>query len=240
MTIAGNPFGTTTRTVRTLLLLAFLSILANGTHADTLTGRVVGVTDGDTITVLDAAHQQHKVRLAGIDSPEKSQAFGQRAKQHLSRLVFDRTVAIEGSKLDRYGRLIGKVLVSSTDANLQLVRAGLAWHYKQYANEQSPTDRVLYAQAEDKRVAVTLDSGVMPHRNPPGNIAMRERASDPDRLARLVWIALVVTDLCVPAPKAEPIALAPAARNATSETPKMTVQAIPDRMHAAHLGKMRS
>lgn len=150
MTIAGNPFGTTTRTVRTLLLLAFLSILANGTHADTLTGRVVGVTDGDTITVLDAAHQQHKVRLAGIDAPEKSQAFGQRAKQHLSRLVFDRTVAIEGSKLDRYGRLIGKVLVSSTDANLQLVRAGLAWHYKQYANEQSPTDRVLYAQAEEQ------------------------------------------------------------------------------------------
>lgn len=150
MTIAGSPFGTTTRTIRTLLLLAFLSILANGAHAATLTGRVVGVTDGDTITVLDAAHQQHKVRLAGIDTPEKSQAFGQRAKQHLSRLVFDRTVAIEGSKRDRDGRLIGKVLVSSTDANLQQIRAGLAWHYKQYANEQSPTDRALYADAEEE------------------------------------------------------------------------------------------
>jgi len=150
MTIAGNSLERTLRAIRPLLLLAFLSILANGVHAYTLTGRVVGVIDGDTIIVLDAAHQQHKVRLGGIDAPEKSQAFGLRSKQQLSQLVFDRTVAIEGSKLDRYGRLIGKVMVSGTDANLQQVRAGLAWHYKQYANEQSPTDRVLYAQAEEE------------------------------------------------------------------------------------------
>lgn len=133
-----------------LLSVAFISLLAGGAAADTLSGRVVGVTDGDTITVLDASRQQHKVRLAGIDAPEKSQAFGQRAKQHLSQLVFGRPVTIEGSKLDRYGRLIGKVLVVGIDANLQQVKAGLAWHYKKYANEQSPSDRVIYAQAEDE------------------------------------------------------------------------------------------
>jgi endonuclease YncB( thermonuclease family) len=91
-----------------ILGLALALILALGpVGAEVLTGRVVGVSDGDTITVLDAAKVQHKIRVAGIDAPEKKQAFGQVSKENLSRLVFDKEVDIEWTKLDRYKRIVG-------------------------------------------------------------------------------------------------------------------------------------
>lgn len=132
--------------MRVGLLLGF--ILSTTAAAETYTGRVVGVADGDTVTVLDSANTQHKVRLAGVDAPEKKQAFGQVSKQHLSNQVFDKTVTIETTKRDRYQREIGKVLVNGRDANLGQIEAGLAWHYKHYAGEQSPLDRQSYASAE--------------------------------------------------------------------------------------------
>lgn len=102
---------------RALALGACLLTLAS--EADTLTGRVVGVADGDTVTVLDASKVQHKVRLSGIYAPEKSQPYGQRSKAHLSDLVFDQRVEVDSSKTDRYGRLVGKIVVQGRDANLQ-------------------------------------------------------------------------------------------------------------------------
>ena len=123
-------------------------VLSQIALADTYTGKVVGVSDGDTITVLDSSNTQHRVRLAGIDAPEKSQAFGQRSKENLSGLVFGRSVIIDTQKNDRYGREIGKVILSGQDANLSQVRMGLAWHYKTYEKEQSTTDRAKYARAE--------------------------------------------------------------------------------------------
>lgn len=129
--------------------IALLFLLPVGALAD-VQGLVVGVSDGDTIAVLDDDKTQHKIRLAGIDAPEKGQAFGQRSKEHLSDLVYKKTVTVEGSKKDRYGRTVGKVLVNGVDANLEQVRADFAWHYKQYEREQSKADRVTYAQAEDE------------------------------------------------------------------------------------------
>lgn len=76
-----------------------------------ISGRVVGVSDGDTVTVLDAGKRQHRVRLLGIDAPEKDQDFGQASKQHLSDLVFGREVSVEYKKQYRYGRTLGKVMV---------------------------------------------------------------------------------------------------------------------------------
>ena len=111
-------------------------------QAATITGQVVGVADGDTITVLDASKSQHKIRLSGIDAPEKAQAFGQRSKQSLSDLVFGKTVQIDTGKTDRYGRELGKVLVDGMDANLAQIKSGMAWHYKAYQSEQSPEDRL--------------------------------------------------------------------------------------------------
>lgn len=139
--------------------LALALIVAFGTaSADVLTGRVVGVSDGDTITVLDAFKTQHKIRVAGIDAPEKKQAFGQVSKENLSRLVFDKEVDVEWTKLDRYKRVVGKVLVLSPncssacprtfDAGLSQVTAGLAWWYRKYAKEQPAEDLPKYEKAE--------------------------------------------------------------------------------------------
>lgn len=112
--------------------------------------RVVGVSDGDTITVLDAARRQHKVRLAGIDAPEKTQAFGQAAKRHLSDLAYGRNVTLDClPKPDRYQRLLCVVQVAGQDANLAQIRAGYAWWYRAYAREQTPERQSAYAQAED-------------------------------------------------------------------------------------------
>lgn len=135
----------------TRALYAFVGfLLVSQASADTLPGRVVGIADGDTLTVLDASNTQHKIRLAGIDSPEKTQPFGQVCKQSLSDLAYDRTVEIDWNKLDRYGRIIGKVLVNGQDVNLEQIRRGCAWHYKQYQNEQTLEDRLSYAKAEGK------------------------------------------------------------------------------------------
>lgn len=113
-----------------------------------LEGKVVGVADGDTITVLGADNRQTRIRLQGIDAPESRQAFGQASKQNLSDLIFGRQVVVEYEKTDRYGRTLGKVLTGGHDVNLEQVKAGLAWHYKYYQDEQSPNDRRLYADAE--------------------------------------------------------------------------------------------
>lgn len=140
-------------TIRNLALMALL-LAQPAAYADTLTGMVVGITDGDTLTILDADRQQYRIRLAGIDSPEKNQPFGQACKQSLSGMVYNRTVRIDWNKLDRYGRVIGKVLVGGNmDVNLEQILRGCAWHYKKYQNEQSPVDRVSYAHAEEKAMA---------------------------------------------------------------------------------------
>ncbi|MFO7541379.1 MAG: thermonuclease family protein [Thiobacillus sp.] len=150
---------------RVLLAIA-LTVLAPASHADILTGRVVGIADGDTLTLLDATNTQHKIRLAGIDSPEKGQAYGQVCKQSLSDLAYNRMVAVESNKLDRYGRAIGKVLVNGEDANLEQLRRGCGWHYKKYQNEQSLDDRSSYSTAEEvaraSRVGLWSDAGAVP------------------------------------------------------------------------------
>jgi endonuclease YncB( thermonuclease family) len=117
-------------------------------QAETLTGRVVRVTDGDTIVVLDSSKVQHKIRLTGIDAPERSQAFGTKSKEHLSELVAGKSVVVDYKKLDRYQRILGKVLLGGKDVNLEQVEVGLAWHYKKYQGEQTPADRVKYSDAE--------------------------------------------------------------------------------------------
>lgn len=132
---------------RNLLLVATL-LLATSSLADTLHGRVVGIADGDTVTVLDASNIQFKIRLMGIDAPEKKQSFGNKSKESLSALVFNKQVTVEYSKKDKYGRTVGKIVVDGIDANLEQVKAGMAWHYKEYQNEQSAGDRSIYAQKE--------------------------------------------------------------------------------------------
>jgi endonuclease YncB( thermonuclease family) len=122
--------------LRAFVVAFFLAAFASGPIAKELSGRIVRVADGDTVTVLDRAKVQHRVRLAGIDAPERAQPYGARAKDHLAALVAGRQVVVEWQKQDRYGRIVGKVLLSGRDINLAMIDAGLAWHYKEYAPEQ--------------------------------------------------------------------------------------------------------
>ena len=132
-----------------------------------LPGTVVGVHDGDTITLLDANRHQYKIRLAGIDAPELSQAFGRVSRKHLADQVAGRTVVIEWFKRDKYQRLVGKVMLNGSDINITQIEAGLAWHYKKYASEQSPEDRLRYARAEEQAHASRLGLWQDSHATPP-------------------------------------------------------------------------
>ena len=144
------------------LLAATLLIAGQRAHAAELHGKVVGVADGDTITVVDSAHATHRIRLNGIDAPEKGQPYGTRAKEQLAALVFGKPVIVAWNKHDRYGRIVGQVRLAapvactaptcanSGDVGLTLIEAGLAWHYKRYQNEQTAEDRTRYARAEEE------------------------------------------------------------------------------------------
>lgn len=103
-------------------------------YLTTFTGKVTGIKDGDTFEVLYDG-QPEKVRLADIDCPEKSQPFGNNAKQYASDLCFGNTVTVTSNgKRDRYGRIVGTIVTQDKiNVNEQLVAAGLAWHYKAYS-----------------------------------------------------------------------------------------------------------
>jgi micrococcal nuclease len=134
-----------------LLVLLFLALLFSApAGADQFTGTVVRVIDGDTVEVLEADKAAHRVRLAGIDTPERGQAFGTRAKQALLARVGGETVTVEWDKRDRYRRIIGKLVLEGQDVNLSMVEDGYAWWYRKYAREQSEIDRGLYEAAEER------------------------------------------------------------------------------------------
>lgn len=127
------------------ILLYLLSALS--LYAASITGSVVGVTDGDTITVLDTDKTQHKIRLYGIDAPESNQDYGQRSKQLLSALVYGDTVRVDYDGKDRYGRIVGKVYNGEQYVNAEMIRLGMAWHYKQYSKDNDLADLETTAKA---------------------------------------------------------------------------------------------
>ena len=114
--------------MRRAVLVLMLAIAPCMGLADELRGRVVGVADGDTLTVLDAWRQQIKVRLAEIDAPEKAQPYGQRSKQALSGLCYGREAIVDHTGRDRYGRTIGRVRCGGVDANAGQIKRGNSFH----------------------------------------------------------------------------------------------------------------
>ena len=140
--------------VRHGIAAAALVVAAGFAHAHDVGGQVVAVQDGDTVTILDSARVQHRVRIAGIDAPEKSQAYGEVSKQSLARLVHGRYVEAHCPKRDRFGREVCSVFLGTRDVGLEQVRGGYAWWYREYAREQTPDDRAIYEAAEtDARAA---------------------------------------------------------------------------------------
>lgn len=132
------------------ILLGLLWLLAAGAQAGPLVGRVVNVADGDTLTVLDAAHRQHKIRLAGIDAPEKDQPYGRRSRESLAALCAGQTAQVQQEGRDRYGRVVGQVTCARMDANSEQVRRGMAWVFDRYAPAGSPLYR-LQGEAQGTR-----------------------------------------------------------------------------------------
>jgi endonuclease YncB( thermonuclease family) len=108
------------------------------------------------IWLLYFLYLRHKIRLGGIDAPEKKQAFGKQSTKNLARYVAGKNVQVEYNKRDRYKRIIGKLLLDGQDINLQQVKDGYAWHYKYYQKDQSAVDRGLYAEAENRARAEKL------------------------------------------------------------------------------------
>jgi len=131
------------------ILFAALLCLSVTAQQQTITGKVVGVSDGDTITVLDDQKRQHKIRLDGVDAPTSNQDFGARAKQSLSDLVFGKTVTVTSAKRDRYGQIVGQVLCDGKSANIEQLRRGYAWFYRAYAKELRPGIAEAYELAEN-------------------------------------------------------------------------------------------
>jgi endonuclease YncB( thermonuclease family) len=129
--------------------------------ADQFTGKVVGISDGDTISVLREG-KAVKVRLYGIDAPEKAQAFGTQARKFTSDLVFQRDVTVVVHTTDRYGRLVGEVLLpDGRSLNQELVKAGMAWWYRPYA-PNDPALAQLEAEARTAKRGLWADAHPVP------------------------------------------------------------------------------
>ena len=135
---------------RTLWLYLFLAVLAGSLMTAEYVGKVVSVSDGDTLTLLvpdGASFKQVKVRLGEIDTPERKQPYGTRAQQALSDLAYNKQARVVVQDTDRYGRTVGRVYVGSLDVNAEMVKQGAAWVYRQYAKDQS-----LYRLEEQARL----------------------------------------------------------------------------------------
>jgi endonuclease YncB( thermonuclease family) len=125
-------------------------------------GKVVGVQDGDTLTVLDESNTQHTIRLASIDAPELGQPYGDGAKQALSRLVFGKMVEVEPETTDRYGRTVAVVTAEGTNVNRRLVREGAAWAYLKYLRDPALIDIQSDARASRRGLWALQPDQIMP------------------------------------------------------------------------------
>ena len=138
---------------------------------DDFQGKVVSIADGDTVTVL-RGKEQVKVRLDGIDAPEKNQSFGTKSKDALAGLVFGKTVTVQSEGTDRYGRTLGVISLGGTNVNQRMVSGGWAWHYKQYSSDE--TLARLESQAKFDRSGLWADANPLP----PWDFRSRQRSGN--------------------------------------------------------------
>lgn len=120
-----------------VVLITSTLLFVTPSLAVTLEGRVVGISDGDTLTLLDANKTKVNIRLAAIDAPEKAQPFGQRSKERLSDICYNKQATVGVVDTDRYGRTVGEVVCGGTNANEEMIKSGMAWVYRKYAKGYS-------------------------------------------------------------------------------------------------------
>ena len=132
-----------------IILLFLIPILLS---AQTITGKVVGVSDGDTLTILSQNNQTYKIRLAQIDAPEKKQDFGQASKQSLSDICYGKNATAAVETIDKYKRYVAAITCNGLEANLEQVKRGMAWVYIQYAKDK----KYFIAEKEAKNTHIGL------------------------------------------------------------------------------------
>ncbi len=148
------------RLLSTCLLLLF-SIIAN---ADELTGRVIDIASGDSISIVDLSGVEYKVRLSGIDAPEKQQPFGPESRKSLADLVYGKEVTVTWIKRDYHKRVVGKVMLNKVDINLEQVKRGMAWVFKHFVDDPYSQDQADYADAQE--VAESRHLGLWSQKDP--------------------------------------------------------------------------
>ncbi|MHC1743950.1 MAG: thermonuclease family protein [Syntrophobacteraceae bacterium] len=168
--------------------LSAILVLFIATQAHAWQGKVVGVSDGDTITVMHDGKGE-KIRLYGVDCPESHQDYGQKAKQFTSELVFGKTVDVQPETTDRYGRTVGRVSLDGIVLNAELIKAGYAWMYRQYCARPECQDwEKLEALARDHKLALwSMPNPVPPwefrHNGKPAASAMESPPTTPTKVA---------------------------------------------------------
>lgn len=125
-----------------------------------LTGKVVGISDGDTFTLLLENELDLKIRLDGIDCPENKQAYSRKAKQALSDLIFNNLVRVEYNKKDGFGRILGTTFINDINVNQEMVRLGYAWHFKKYSDD--PVLAKLEVEARKNRKGLWVEANPIP------------------------------------------------------------------------------
>ena len=164
----------------------FLTLLLANTllGQDTVVrGRVVGITDGDTIKVLVAEKQLLRIRLAFCDAPEKKQAFGTRAKQAMSEMVFGKDIELRQHAIDRYGRTVAQVFVDGKDVGLEMLRQGFAWVYNRYITEASTEVQETYRKAQEEAKAEQRGLWSDPNSIPPWIFRNLAKANEQQTIA---------------------------------------------------------
>ncbi len=141
-----------------------LALVANFAEADTIEGKVIRVADGDTLTIRTSQPPDYRIRISGIDAPEKGQPFGNRSKQNLAQLALNKQAQLDCYKTDRYQRKVCRVAVEGRDGGREQVRVGAAWWYRAYAKEQTAAERREYENAEDQ--ARAAKGGLWREHNP--------------------------------------------------------------------------
>jgi len=146
-----------------------------------LIGKVIGVTDGDTIKVL-VDRKPVTVRLEGIDAPESKQSFGTRSKQALSKIVFGKTVVVNKTSEDRYGRTLGTIMLGRTDINAKMIEDGWAWHFKKYNKDER------LAKLEQEARSAKRGLWADPNALAPWDYRARQRSKNNDQPATMFWL----------------------------------------------------
>jgi micrococcal nuclease len=164
-----------------LLLCLLVLIISIGCNKNETLYKVVGVKDGDTMVLLSPDNQSITVRLAEVDCPEKSQAFGQAAKQFTSALCFGKMVKLVGNQHDRYGRTVGEVVLENgTSVNHELVKQGYAWQYRAYSKSMELA--MLEQQARQNRLGLWQDENP----TPPWNFRKEEKTQRVEKKVKKV------------------------------------------------------